>query len=110
MSCKKKLTRKKFRMDFILEKVERIPGKKNLFTVVMKPDPRIWEFVEVNGKEAWYNKIDKMLIPMEEFKKAVKGMSSIPVVTSSVKVQGIDDYILESKKRIEKDIQEEIAD
>lgn len=107
MLCKNKATRKKGRMDFVFEKLERIPGEKNLFRVVMKPDPRIWEIVKENGKEAWYNKIDKVLIPMEEFKKAVKRMSRIPIAMSNIEVQGIEDYIPQSKERIEKDIQEE---
>lgn len=110
MSTKKRTSRKKFRMDFVLEKFEPIPGEENLFKFVMKPDPSIWEIVKENGKEAWYNKIDNILIPMEEFKKAVKSMPGIPIVQSSIRVQGIDKYILKSKKRIDKDIQEEPTD
>jgi len=110
MASKKKISRKKIRMDFVLEKVEPIPGEENLFEVALKPDPAIWEIVKENGKEAWYNKIDKILIPMEEFEKAVESMSGIPIVASSIEVQGIDKYILKSKKRIDKDIQEEPTD
>lgn len=110
MVSKKKKSRKKFRMDFVLEKVEPIPGENNLFEIAMKPDPAIWEIVKENGKEAWYNKIDKILIPMEEFEKAVERLSGIPVGASSIEVQGIDKYILKSKKRIDKDLQEEPTD
>jgi hypothetical protein len=66
--------------------------------------------VKENGKEAYYNEIDKILIPMEEFEKAVKKMAGIPITASSVEVPGIDDYILKSKKRVKKEIQEEKTD
>jgi len=109
MSSNKKPSRKKGRMDFVVEKIEPILGEENLFRVVMRPDPRIWTIVKEKGKEAYYNATDKVLIPMEEFKKAIKTMSGIPVVASSVRVEGFEDYVLKSKKRIKKDIQEEIT-
>lgn len=110
MSEHKKKSSKKFRMDFVLDKVEQIPGEKNLFEFVMRPDPSVWKIVKENGKEAYYNEIDKILIPMEEFEKAVKKMAGIPITASNVEVPGIDDYILKSKKRVKKEIQEEKTD
>jgi len=96
----------KGRMDFVLDEFEPVPGKKNLYKFSMRPDPRIWEVIEHNGEEAWYNKIDRVLIPMEEFKKAVKTMKGIPIVTSHIEVEGIQDYIKKSSNRVKKDISE----
>ena len=107
MSSSKKTPRMKFRMDFVVEKLEPIPGEENLFRVVMRPDPRVWKIVKEKGKEAYYNATDKVLIPMEEFKKAVKTMARIPIVASSVEVEGFEDYILKSRERIKKDIRDE---
>jgi hypothetical protein len=103
----KEFKRKKFRMDFLLEKAEPVQGESNVFKFVMRPDPRIWEVIKKDGKEAWYNKIDRILIPMDEFKKAVENMKGIPIVASNIEVEGIKDYVLKSKKRVEKEIQEE---
>jgi hypothetical protein len=70
----------------------------------MIPDPRVWELIEEDGKEAWYNKLDHVLIPLEEFKKAVKTMKGIPIVISNAKVENIDEYLKKSEKRVKNDI------
>lgn len=106
MSSKKEKKRgNKFRMDFKVDKFEPVLDNENetVFRVTMRPDPRVWELIEENGKEAWRNKIDKIIIPIEEFEKAVETMSEIPIVVSQIKVDGIEKYISKSKKRVEED-------
>jgi len=98
------MKREKGRIDFVIQEFEPIPGSNNLFRISMIPDPRVWELIEEDGKEAWYNKLDRVLIPMEEFKKAVKTMDGIPIVMSNVKVENIDDYLKKSEKRVKEDV------
>jgi len=99
-----KRKREKFRMDFTLEKFEPIPGKENTFRIKLVPDPRMWELIEHEGREAWYNKIERAIILMDEFEKAVKTMNGIPIVVSSIEVEAIGEYIEKSKKRTKEDI------
>ena len=103
---KDKDAREKGRMDVIVDKWEPIPGKEDeyVFRVTMRPDPRVWELlIREDGKEAWYNKIDKSLMTMEEFEKLVKNMSGRPIVTSSIHVEDIEQYLKKSKDRTKKE-------
>ena len=98
------MKREKGRIDVVIQEFKPIPGSDNRFQISMTPDPRVWELIEVDGKEAWYNKLEHFLMPMEEFKKLVMTMDGIPIVMSNVKVENIDDYLRKSKKRVKEDV------
>ena len=64
------------------------------------PDPRRYEWRELDGGECLYDKFDKMFIPKEVFKKLVSQMKDVPLYFQPRKLDDALDYIESRREAI----------
>jgi len=56
----------RFRMDFVQEIIS-VDEDKRTFTVRLIPNPRSYEWKEIDGKRYLYDKVDNILFPEKVF-------------------------------------------
>jgi len=97
-----KPTKRKFRLDMIITKIEVIDKEKGLFRFQAIPDPRVWEKRVINGEEGYWHKIDKIFLPEKDLAKAAPTLKGKPIYLEEIGLKGKNEYLRRSKSRIEK--------
>ncbi len=90
-----------FRMDFEIEILE-TNEKERTFSFIAKPDPRRYEWVELNGVKHLYDKLDNVYFSPEAIQSFVQQQVGLPGYFQPPKIGNADKYI-ESRKPIIKE-------
>jgi class 3 adenylate cyclase len=87
---------KSFRIDFIQEVISMDDDKKT-FTAKLIPDPRRYEWKDIDGKRYLYDKFDKAIFPENVFADFAKQLTGKPMYLQRQEIGDVEKYI---QKRI----------
>ena len=93
---------KRYRFDFIQE-IIKIDEKNRCVYFKLIPNPKRYEWKEIDGKRCLYDKFDKLLIPeslLSDFAEQANGM---PVYYQPQQIKNADDYILSRIPKIKEE-------
>lgn len=82
----------RFRMDFVQEIIS-VDEDKRTFTARLVPDPRRYEWKEINGKRYLYDKLDKVLFPERVLFDLAKQMAGRPIYFQPSEIDDAEQYI-----------------
>jgi len=75
-----------FRMDFV-HKIINLDNKAKTFTAVLEPDPRRYEWKEIDGNCCLYDKLDDVYIPEHVYLNFIEQASGKPIYLQSREVR-----------------------
>jgi hypothetical protein len=81
-----------FRMDFEVEIVS-LDEESRTFTAIVRPDPRRYEWKEVDGKRYLYDKLDNSYFPEEVFREGFALLEGKPMYFQPPKINDAEAYI-----------------
>jgi len=84
--------RMSFRMDFVQEIIS-VDEDKRTFTVRLTPNPRRYEWKEVDGERYLYDKLDKVLFPERVLFDLAKQMAGQPIYFQPQEIDNAEQYI-----------------
>jgi len=84
--------RMSFRMDFVQEIIS-VDEDKRTFTVRLTPNPRRYEWKEVDGERYLYDKLDKVLFPERVLFDFAKQMAGQPIYFQPQEIDNAEQYI-----------------
>lgn len=93
-------SRKKIRIDMVIEKLTVIDKEKGVFGFTLVPDPKVWELTKINDEEGYLNKKTNIFIPMSEFENVAKTMKGLPVYAHTIRLDSKKEYLKRSRKRL----------
>lgn len=82
----------RFRMDFVQEIIS-VDEDKRTFTVRLIPNPRRYEWKEINGKRYLYDKLDEVLFPAKVFFDLAKQMAGQPIYFQPQEIDNAEQYV-----------------
>ena len=82
----------RFRMDFVQEIIS-VDEDKRTFTVRLIPNPRRYEWKEVDGERYLYDKLDKVLFPGRVLFDLAKQMTGQPIYFQPQEIDNAEQYI-----------------
>lgn len=82
----------RFRMDFVLEVIS-VGEDKRTITFRLIPNPRRYEWKEMDGKRYLYDKLDELLFPEKVFFDLEKQMAGQPIYFQPQKIDNAEQYI-----------------
>jgi len=85
---------KSFRMDFVQEVIS-IDDDKKTFTVRLIPDPKRYEWKNIDGKRYLYDKFDKAVFPEKVFADFAKQLAGKPMYLQRQEIDDAEKYIQE---------------
>ena len=85
----------RYRMDFVLKEVKEVTEDKENLTVkfLLEPDPRRYEWKEIDGKKCLFDKLDNSMIPLEVLTKATRNMKGLPIYYQPSKISDAEAYV-----------------
>ena len=87
------------RMDWKMKVIEEIDkGDHTSFRVELIPHPDRYELKTIDGKQGYWDKFDKLFMPLDVFKDFVPQMESLPIFYSPPEIKNIENY---TRNRIE---------
>lgn len=81
-----------FRMDFVQEIVS-LDKESRTLTVILKPDPRRYEWKEMEGKRYLYDKFDDVYIPEQVYFESLKQIVGKPIYFQPPRIDDAEAYI-----------------
>jgi len=90
----------RFRVDFV-QKIISIDDKTGEFIVSLEPDPRRYEWREINGRRSLYDKFDNVYIPEDVFQASLKTLKGKPIYFQPQKIDDAEAYIKSRQPIIE---------
>lgn len=96
------------RMDWKMKVIEEIDkGDHTSFRVELIPHPDRYELKTIDGKQGYWDKFDKLFIPLDVLKESVPQMEGLPIFYSPPEIKNIENYtwnrIEEMKNYFEKE-------
>lgn len=91
----------RFRMDFDIQEVS-CDEKTRIMTGRLVPNPNRYEKKVINGETCWYDKLDKLVIPMKVVRQMAAQMCGMPIFYKPPKITKTVEYIRERYPEIEK--------
>jgi class 3 adenylate cyclase len=79
-------------MDFV-QKIVSLDEKSRTFTVILEPDPRRYEWKEIEGKRCLYDKFDDVYFPEQVYFELFKQIIEIPIYFQPQKIGDAEAYI-----------------
>ncbi len=93
-----------FRMDFEFEvlDVDEDAGK---ISVCMRPDPRRYEWQEIDGQKYLYDKLDETLFPIQILEDAAQRLEGGPINFQPAMIEDADEYLQSRKSSVTRMLQ-----
>lgn len=82
----------RFRMDFDQEIIS-VDEDKRTFTLRLIPNPRRYEWKEIDGKRYLYDKLDEVLFPEKAFFDLAKQIASQPIYFQPQEIDNAEQYV-----------------
>jgi len=92
-----------FRMDFV-NSMEWKDREKGILQVVMKPDPRRYEWVEEEGRRLLYDKYDEVYFREEVLKQLPEFLEGMPVGLQPAGIVYAPAYVRDRKQQIKRNL------
>lgn len=97
-----------FRMDFIFKPEKEIDhGDESVtFKGTFILNPERYDYIDKKGEEGYFDKFEKIFIPLEELKKALPYLDGMPIYYSPPEIRDIDEYLKERMLEIRRHLKE----
>jgi len=82
----------RLRMDFVM-KVLSFDEESGKLTFKLEPDPRRYEWTELDGEPGLYDRLDKAFFPKKVFFESMKQMEGLPIYHQPQRIENADAYI-----------------
>src|SRR5579862_2020570 len=89
-----------FRIDFIIKPIA-FDEKEHIVRFEVVPDPRRYEWQQVEGKKRLYDKLDKLLFPEDVLERCMEAMKDKPLTFEKQEIDDAKSYVGSRRSRVE---------